>query len=79
MGTDHAGMREWLGRPTVAVTMVLLIAATFYHLKLGVQVVIEDYVHHGAIKLVSLVLLNFATVVLAVAGIYSVLSIAFRG
>ena len=61
MGADYEAMRAWVGSPSVAVTMVLLIAATFYHLKLGAQVVIEDYVHHGATKLVALVLLNFAT------------------
>lgn len=44
-GADHAQVVEWLSSPFAAVFMILMIGTGFYHLKLGVQVVIEDYIH----------------------------------
>ena len=57
--------------------MILLIGATFHHAQLGIQVVIEDYVHNEAVKIAAIILVKFAAVVLALAGILAVLSIAF--
>jgi succinate dehydrogenase / fumarate reductase, membrane anchor subunit len=78
-GMDHAEATAWIGSPAVTVLLVLLVAATFWHAQLGVQVVIEDYVHNEAIKLVSLVAVKFAAVLLAVATIVAVLRLAFGG
>lgn len=78
-GMDHAAAAAWIGSPPVAVTLVLLIAATFWHAQLGVQVVIEDYVHNEAVKLTALIAVKFAAVVLAVASIFAVLRLAFGG
>ena len=69
----------WLGTPVVAVLMILFIATCFYHLKLGLQVVIEDYVHDGGLKMASLILNSFVCILLAVACIFAVLKIAFGG
>ena len=52
-------MRKALGNPLAGVFGMLLCIAAFWHLKLGVQVVIEDYVHHEGAKLVTLLALNF--------------------
>ncbi len=53
-GASYEETRAWLASPLSASLMLLLIASAFYHTKLGVQVVIEDYVHHEGIKLASL-------------------------
>ena len=77
IGADHAAARVWIGRPVNAGLFVLLIAATFHHAQLGLQVVIEDYVHNEGVKLAAVVLLKGLAIVLALAGILAVLSIAF--
>lgn len=74
---DHAAVVAWIGTPWVSIILVLFLASLFYHSQLGVQVVIEDYVHGEASKLVSLVLMKFAHLLLATAGIFAVLKIAF--
>src|SRR3546814_14956793 len=58
---DHAAVTEWLAEPLVAVPMLLLIASTFWHLKLGLQVVIEDYVHEEGMRFFDITLVNFFT------------------
>jgi succinate dehydrogenase / fumarate reductase membrane anchor subunit len=58
---------------------ILLLLAMFYHMALGIQVVIEDYVHTEWVKMTALLLNNFVAVVLAVTGIFAVLRIAFQG
>ena len=74
---DHRGVTEWLRDPLAAVPMILLILATFWHLKMGLQVIVEDYVHDEGNKFLSLLLLNFAAVGAAAFAIFAVLKIAF--
>jgi len=74
---DHRGVTEWLRQPSAAVPMLLLVAATFWHLKMGLQVVVEDYVHDEGNKFLSILLLNFATVGGAAFAIFAILKIAF--
>ena len=78
-GMSYAQAIDWIASPWVSVFLVLLIVATFYHAQLGVQVVIEDYVHNEPVKLAALVALKFAAIILAVAAIFAVLKIAFGG
>jgi len=78
-GADVAAARAWIAQPVVAVLLVLLIGVTFHHAQLGMQVVIEDYVHTEWVKISSIVLVKFAAVALAAAGIFSVLKIALAG
>jgi len=66
----------WVAAPSVAVALVLFIAAACYHSTLGVQVVIEDYVAGEGSKIVLLLLSKFAHTIAAVAGIFAVLKIA---
>jgi succinate dehydrogenase / fumarate reductase membrane anchor subunit len=79
LGGDYQHAVQWVGAPIPAILMVLLIGATFYHAALGVQVVIEDYVHSEGLKLVALVLTRLVCFLFAVAGIFAVLRLAFRG
>ena len=73
---EYAAVRGWIGHPLNATLLSILIATMMYHSALGVQVVIEDYVQ-GATKTVSIILSNFAHVVVGVLGVVSVLRIAF--
>jgi succinate dehydrogenase / fumarate reductase membrane anchor subunit len=70
---------SWLASPLAAVPMLLLILSTFWHLKLGLQVVVEDYVHEEGTRLFSIVLINFFAIAGAALAIFAVLKIAFTG
>ena len=78
-GADQARVHNWLSRPASAIMMSLFIVATFYHLALGVQVVIEDYVHREGVKLTSLLLSKGLIVLLAAAALFTVLRVAVGG
>jgi len=78
-GATYEAFQDWLSGPVAAILMLLLIGAMFYHLKLGLQVVVEDYVHNKTLKWVILIKLNIGCVVGAVAAIYSTIAVAFGG
>ena len=67
----------FISGPVNPVLLILLCVTVAYHSYLGVQVVIEDYVHAHGLKVASLILSRFAHVVVAVASVYSILSIGF--
>ena len=77
-GADRDALVDWLSGPVAAVLMLLFLGATFYHLKLGLQVVIEDYVR-GPSKWVLLILNTLLCLLLALAALYSVILIALGG
>jgi succinate dehydrogenase / fumarate reductase membrane anchor subunit len=78
-GAGRAEVVAWVHQPWTAIVLVLLLGVTFYHQALGVQVVIEDYVHTEWTKITLLVLNKFFCAILAAAGIFAVLRIAFSG
>ncbi len=78
-GADRAAVIAWLHHPLPAILTVLLLIAVFYHAALGLQVVIEDYVHSEWLKLSTLVAMRLISIAFAVAGIFAVLRIAFGG
>lgn len=72
-GFSHAHAVAFIGTSTNAVLLMLLCVTMAYHSYLGLQVVIEDYVHSHGLKVTSLVLSRFAHILFAVLGVYSVL------
>jgi succinate dehydrogenase / fumarate reductase membrane anchor subunit len=76
VGADYDTMQDWVGRPLPAIVLVLLLIATFYHAALGLQVVIEDYVHGELARIGCVVVVRLVCVALAIAGIVAVLSLA---
>lgn len=75
-GADLDTVQSWVSRPLPAILLVLLLITTFYHMSLGLQVVVEDYVHAGLPKLGLVIAVRLLCFALAVAGIFAVLSIA---
>jgi succinate dehydrogenase / fumarate reductase membrane anchor subunit len=75
----HDNVVEWLSSPLAAVPMLLLIVTTFWHLKMGMQVIIEDYVHDEGNNFLTLLIVNFLTVGAAATALFAVLKIALGG
>ena len=67
---------EWIVRPVPATAMALLVITTIWHAKLGVQVLIEDYVHGHAAKFAALLANSFVTALLGVAALYAILKMS---
>ncbi len=76
--TDHAAVVSWIGHDWHPVLLSLLVLVMTWHSQLGVQVVIEDYVHRHLLKTLSLLSSSFLHVLVAAGGIYAVLRIALR-
>jgi len=75
-GYDYPIVRAWLASAWVAVPMILLIVSVFYHFRLGLQVVIEDYQHDES-RVIALVLLNLFVVATSATAIFAILKVAF--
>jgi succinate dehydrogenase / fumarate reductase membrane anchor subunit len=75
-GSDYAAVIEWLKTPLAGLAMVVLLLVLFHHTALGLQVVIEDYVHSDA-RYAAVIAARLGCLVLASAGILATLSIAF--
>jgi succinate dehydrogenase / fumarate reductase membrane anchor subunit len=73
---DQRTLAEWLRDPFAAVPMLLLIAVTFWHLKMGFQVIIEDYVHDEGNKFFALLLLSFFAVGAGALAAFAVLKLS---
>lgn len=78
-GWSHAEFTAWLSMPANSVLMILAVISVFYHAALGLQVIIEDYVHNEACKMVKLIGMKLFFFAVAVACIFSVLKISFGG
>ena len=78
-GATYEAFQDWLSGPVAAILMLIFVGALFYHLKLGLQVVIEDYVHKKAVKWTFLIMINLGCMIGAVAAVYSTIAVAFGG
>lgn len=76
---DHATMAGWAGSPLVATALALLVIAVFWHSRLGLRVLIEDYVHTPGNKFVVLALLDLAVVGGAVFALFCIVRLALGG
>jgi succinate dehydrogenase / fumarate reductase membrane anchor subunit len=77
LGRNHAAAVQILGSPLVAIVMLLFIVTSAYHMKLGMQVIIEDYVHGESAKLTLLIANIFFSIAVAAAAVYAVLKLSF--
>jgi len=75
----HASVAEWLAQPVSATAMILLVFSLFWHARLGLQVLIEDYIHDGGSKFALIAALNLATIGGGAFAIFSVAKLAFGG
>jgi succinate dehydrogenase / fumarate reductase, membrane anchor subunit len=78
-GLPRAAVAHWAGNPVNAALLVALVLVTFRHLQLGLQAVIEDYVHVERVKTVSLLLLRGVVGLVALIGVLAALKLAFSG
>ena len=79
IGADRAAMVVWMHNPMSPVFAILLIVTVVYHLALGLQVVIEDYIHGEAWKLGLIIVMRLWCIVLVGRGVLAVLTLAFAG
>lgn len=78
-GMDYVAIREWLSQPFNAIVMILFLIAGFHHARLGLQVVIEDYISSHVTRTAAIIAVTFIAAALGVTGVFSVLRIAFAG
>ncbi|MDP3163373.1 MAG: succinate dehydrogenase, hydrophobic membrane anchor protein [Reyranella sp.] len=78
-GADYDIARAWIGSPLVMVLLILTIVIGLHHGQLGLQVVIEDYVHGDGWKLALIVAVRFVAVIFGLAATVAILRIGFGG
>jgi succinate dehydrogenase / fumarate reductase membrane anchor subunit len=76
---DYTTVTTWLAQPMAAVPMMLLVISVFWHFRIGLQVVIEDYVHEEGTKFASLTALTFYTLGAAAFALFAIAKIALTG
>ena len=77
LGRNHAAVVQILGSTFVAITLLLFVISSVYHMWLGMQVVIEDYVHDEVAKLVSLMVNTFFSFAVGLAAVFAILKLSF--
>ena len=77
LGRNHAAVQQILGSPIVAMLMLLFIGTSTYHMRIGMQMIIEDYVHSDVPKLFLLMLNTFFSIVVGLAATYAIFKLSF--
>jgi succinate dehydrogenase / fumarate reductase, membrane anchor subunit len=78
LGRNHATVVQTLGSPLVAVVMLLFIFSICTHMRIGMQVIIEDYVHDEVVKLVLVMANTFFTIAVGLASAFAILMLSFK-
>ncbi len=76
---DRVTVINWMAHSWTALLLILLLLTAAWHSQLGVRVIVEDYVHGTGAKTLTLVIVAFLHALLAVAGVFAVLKVAFGG
>ncbi len=76
LGRNQAGAAQILGSPLIAVVMILFVIASVWHMKIGMQVVIEDYVGNETVKLVAIMANTFFSAAVGLASIYAIVKLS---
>ena len=76
LGRNHAAAMQILGSPLVAIIMTLFIIASVWHMKIGMQVVIEDYIHDEKLKLIAIIGNIFFSAAVGLASIYAIIKLS---
>jgi len=76
IGRNHAGAAQILGSIPIAIILLLFIIASTWHMKIGMQIIIEDYVHSEKVKLACVMANNFFCIAVAMASIYAILKLS---
>jgi succinate dehydrogenase / fumarate reductase membrane anchor subunit len=76
LGRNQAGAAQILGSLPIALILLLFIIASAWHMKIGMQVVIEDYVHSETLKIAAVMANNFFSIAVALASIYAILKLS---
>lgn len=76
LGRNQAGAGQILGTPVIALIMLLFVVASSWHMKIGMQVVIEDYIHGEKVKLVAILANNFFAIAVALASAYAIFKLS---
>jgi len=78
-GADHATVKATIAQPLIALPLLLFMVSAAIHMRIGMQVIIEDYVHEEGIKIVLLMLNSFFAISVAAASVLSLLKLSFGG
>jgi succinate dehydrogenase / fumarate reductase membrane anchor subunit len=76
LGHNQAGAKQILGSLPIAIILLLFVIASAWHMKIGMQVVIEDYIHSEKLKLASIMGNNFFSLAVALVSIYAILKLS---
>jgi len=79
VGADYATVKSVLAQPLVALALILFVVSAAIHMRIGMQVIIEDYVHGEGAKIVLLMLNSFFAIAVAAASVLSLLKLSFGG
>ena len=77
LGRGHAAVVQIIGSPLVAIVMLLFIGSATYHMKLGMQVIIEDYVHDEKLKVAAVIANTFFAIAVAAVTVFAILKLSF--
>lgn len=79
VGADHAAVSSTIGHPLIAIALILFVGSAAIHMRIGMQVIIEDYVHAEGAKIVLIMLNTFFAIAVAAASVFSILKLSFGG